>query len=205
MIKINKKFFYLNLGLAMASFAIVNFLLPSKLMAGGTTGLAIILYQLYDIPVSLSFFVLNIPLVLIGGRLLGKEYGYNTIYSIIAITIYTSLITKFLQLDILKSLFESYRWLGAISGGLVLGSGLGLAFCMGGSGGGTSIVAQILERYFNIKIGTTINVVDTIIILLSGLILGGGAALFTIVSLFITGRVINIIKYRGVSINEGNS
>jgi len=202
--KIDKKFGYLNIGLALASFTLVNFLIPSKLMAGGTTGIAIILYHLYELPVSTGYLVLNAPLVLLGGAMLGKEYGIKTIYSIVAISFYTEVITKYLRIEQLEVVFENHQWLGALSGGILIGLGLGIAMCMGGNGGGTSIVAQILEKYFRIKIGTTLNIADTIIVSLSGLILGGSSALFTIISLLITGKIINLVKYRGVGLNEGN-
>ena len=88
-----------------------------------------------------------------------------------------------------------YPILGALIGGILSGIGVGLAVSMNGNTGGTTIFAQIIEKYFKIKIGTTLNIADTIIVGASGFLIGGDSALLTIISLFICGRVVNIVKY----------
>ena len=190
------EFILLNTGFLILSFTIVNFLLPSKLTAGGTTGIAMILYHIYRIPVSWGFFLLNIPLVVMGFYIFGREYGLRTIYGIIAISLYTEAASTWGRLEYFERVFHTYPLVGALTGGVLSGIGVGIAVSMRGNTGGTTILAQIIEKYFNIKIGTTLNIADISIVALSGILLGGSSAMFTILSLFICGRVVNTIKYR---------
>ena len=194
--KIWSEFILLNTGFIILSFTIVNFLLPSNLTAGGTTGIAMILYHIYRIPVSWGFFLLNIPLVVMGFYIFGREYGLRTIYGIIAISLYTEAISGWVRVEYFERTFHVYPVIGAVTGGVLSGIGVGIAVAMRGNTGGTTIFAQIIEKYFNVKIGTTLNIADISIVALSGVLLGGGSALFTILSLFICGRVVNTIKYR---------
>lgn len=194
--KIWSEFILLNTGFIILSFTIVNFLLPSNLTAGGTTGIAMILYHIYCIPVSWGFFLLNIPLVVMGFYIFGREYGLRTIYGILAISLYTEAISRWVRMEYFERIFHVYPVIGALTGGVLSGIGVGIAVAMRGNTGGTTIFAQIIEKYFNVKIGTTLNIADISIVALSGVLLGGGSALFTILSLFICGRVVNTIKYR---------
>lgn len=193
---VNKyNFIYLNIGFIILSFTVVNFLLPSNLTAGGTTGIAIILFHLYNIPISLGFFILNFPLVVISSCIFGSKYGIRTIYGILAITIYTEIISRWITIKYLKDFFQINPWLGAVLGGFLSGVGIGIVILMKGNTGGTTIFAQIIEKYFKIKVGTTLNITDISIVSLSGVLLGGSSAIFTIISLFICGIIINTIKY----------
>ncbi|GLI57156.1 hypothetical protein PM10SUCC1_26700 [Propionigenium maris DSM 9537] len=203
--RFRNEFLLLNAGFILLSFTIVNFLLPSKLTAGGTTGIAMILYHIYSIPVSWGFFLLNIPLVVMGYYIFGGRYGLKTIYGIIAISIYTEAVSRWMRVDYLEEVFHLYPLIGALTGGVLSGVGVGLAVATGGNTGGTTILAQIIEKYFKVKIGTTLNIADISIVALSGILLGRGSALFTILSLFICGRVVNIIRYREGWSYEGDT
>lgn len=194
--KFIKDFFLLNIGFIILSFTIVNCLIPSKLTGGGTTGIAMVLYHLYNTSISFGFFILNLPLVILGFYVFGKEYGFRTIYGIITISIYTEIISKWVKIEFFQLFFNFSPLSGAVIGGILTGIGVGIVLEAKGNTGGTTILAQILEKYFNIKIGTTLIIVDTGIIIISGILLGGYTALFTICSLIICGKIINIIKYK---------
>ena len=101
-----------------------------------------------------------------------------------------------MRIECLEGIFRNFPLIGALAGGILSGIGVGMAVSTRGNTGGTTILAQIIEKYFNVRIGTTLNITDTGIVAFSGLLLGGGSALFTILSLLICGRVVNIIKYR---------
>ena len=186
-----KEFTILNLALFLLSFTIINCLYPAKLAAGGTTGIALMLNYYGILSVSKAFFLLNIPLVLFAWYIFGREYLYKALYCILAITIYLGAISKYVEISYLKYIFSNYQFFASIIGGLLSGISIGVIVKLKGNTGGTSIVAQIIEKYFKVKIGTTLNIVDTSIIVISIFIIGVNSAVLTLLSLFLCGFTIN--------------
>lgn len=185
-----------NLNLILIAWIIVNCFAPSKLSSGGITGVAIIFYHLYKFPIAWGYLLLNLPLIIAGTFIFGKKYCIKTIYSILAISLYTAVISKYFSSGFFINFFEINQAAGAVLGGIVSGISIGTIISIGGSIGGTTILAQIIERFFNIKIGTTLNIIDTAIIIVSGFFINLDSALFTVISLLLCGIVINTIKYR---------
>lgn len=140
----------LTFGIVIYCLAWTSFLIPNGIASGGGTGLCTIVYFASGgaIPVSVSFFVLNAILLIIGFMALGKAFGIKTIYAIILSTL---LFDLFPDLDWTVT-FDN-KLLIAIVGGIVEAIGIGLVLLRGGSTGGTDIAAMIVNKYWPVSPG----------------------------------------------------
>jgi len=177
-------------GTFIMSLGLVLFLSPSKIVAGGVSGIAIIAKQLWNFPLGVAMILLNIPLFLLGIKILGKSFGIRTFYSFTLLSIFTDLLDKALKL----SPATDNVLLAAIFGGTMLGLGLGIVFRFQGTTGGSDIIGQIINKYTNFSVGTGIVIVDFIIILSAGIIFGNiNWALYGLISLYLSGQIIDMI------------
>lgn len=152
-----KKIFAHVLDYAVLTFGIViyclswtSFLIPNGIASGGGTGLCTIIYFASNgtIPVSVSFFILNAILLILGFLALGKAFGVKTIYAIILSTV---LFDVFPKMDWVVT-FDN-KLLIAIVGGIVEALGIGIVLMRGGSTGGTDIAAMIVNKYWPVSPG----------------------------------------------------
>lgn len=146
-------------GLLLFSAGWVLFLIPAEITGGGISGVAAVIYFATNIPVSISFLVINVFLVVIAIKILGANFGVKTIYSILVLTSFFALFQNVLKAPLVNDTF-----LSAILGGMAGGVGLGVVFSRGGSTGGTDIFAMIINKYRNISPGRIIMLCDVIII-----------------------------------------
>ncbi len=160
-----KSYFIITLSLLGYVLGWEIFLLPNKLVGGGVTGISSIFYYAFGIPVSVSYFTLNIILLLIAIKLLGRAFGAKTIYAIFISTIFFQFVPQFIPQDFIQEIaISNGKLISAIFGGLMAGLGIGIAFLQGGSTGGTDIVALIVAKYKNIAPGRMILYMDLVII-----------------------------------------
>ena len=137
-----------------------SFLIPNGIASGGGTGLCTIVYFATGIPVSYSFLVLNALLLILGFLLLGKGFGFKTIYVILLSTVLFKVLPEF---DSLVAHFDE-RLVVAVVGGIVEACGIGLVLLRGGSSGGTDIAAMIINKYYPVSPGTVYLYSDLFII-----------------------------------------
>ncbi len=166
------------------------FLIPHQIVPGGAGGIAMMLNHFFGTPVGLAIVIINIPLFIIGIRVLGKSYG---IKSLLGIAVSSAMIDGGAYLFRLPSLTHE-PMLACIFGGIMLGAGLGLVFRGGGSTGGSDIVGQVISRYSNLSTGSAILLVDAVVISASGFAFGRfEAALYGYVNLYLTSRAIDLV------------
>ncbi|KMY56032.1 membrane protein [Bacillus sp. FJAT-27231] len=170
------------------------FLIPANVYASGFQGVAQLLSNIFTsftpINVSVGFLLvlLNIPVALLGWFKVGKSF---TVFSFLSVVISTI----FLELIPIKAVSEDII-LNAVFGGVIGATGVGLTLKWGASTGGLDIVAMILSRMKDRPIGNYFLVMNGIIILLAGLIFGWEKALYTLVALYVTTRVVDAIHTR---------
>ena len=154
----------ITIGLFLYVFAWVAFLIPNEIVGGGATGVATVVYYLSGqvIPVSYSFFILNVILLAIGFKVLGKSFGVKTIYGIAFTFAMLAILPE--PTFITSSFKESDKLICAILGGIISGFGIAITFQNGGSAGGTDIVAMIVNKYRNVSPGKVFLYADLIII-----------------------------------------
>lgn len=145
-----KEYFILTFGTVIYVLAWTSFLIPNGIASGGGTGLCTIVYFASDgaIPVSVSFFVLNAILLIIGFLVMGKGFGFKTIYIIILSTV---LFDVFPRLG-WHVVFDE-KFLVAVVGGTMEAIGIGIVLMKGGSTGGTDIVAMVVNKYWPVSPG----------------------------------------------------
>ena len=147
------------------------FLLPNNMVGGGVTGIGAVLLYAFGIPVSYSFFVINLILLVIALKVLGKGFGVKTVYAIIVTSVFFDIVPGYLPEAFIQEIaISNGKLLCAIFGGVVSGLGIGLCFSHGGSTGGTDIVALMITKYRNVSAGRIILILDVFIIASSLLI-----------------------------------
>lgn len=135
------------------------FILPSEIVGGGITGLSALIYYATDIPVAISFLLMNVVLLVFGVRSLGLGFGLKTVYSAVVLSVFFGILQPLITEPIVDD-----RFMSAILGGILGGASVGLVFTQGGSTGGTDIIAMIISKYRNISQGRIILYLDLVII-----------------------------------------
>ncbi|HKI87562.1 MAG TPA: YitT family protein [Draconibacterium sp.] len=154
-----KDYTIITFGLLVFAMGWLLFLIPAQITGGGISGVAAVVYFATKIPVSITFLIINVVLVLVAVKILGANFGIKTIYSIAVLTVFFAVFQNILKKPIVEDNF-----LSAVLGGMAGGIGLGIVFSRGGSTGGTDIFAMIVNKYRNISPGRIILYCDVIII-----------------------------------------
>ncbi len=166
-----KAYIIITLGLLCYVLGWTIFLIPNNLVGGGVSGISSIILYAFGIPISVTYFAINTVLLLIALKVLGKGFGFKTIYAIIATTLFFQFVPSFLPQDFIEEIaISNGKLLSAIFGGVMSGLGIGISFSQGGSTGGTDIVALMVAKYHNIAPGRMILYMDLVIIACSLLI-----------------------------------
>ena len=188
-----KIYYYLEItiGSLLTAVGLVVFLIPNKIAAGGVSGLATVLHYIFDWPVGQIILIINIPLFIAGVRSLGAKFGFRTLYGILVLAVGTDLLSAYYQN---LPVVTTDPLLASIYGGGLLGLGVGLVFKAKGTTGGTDLVAQIVSKYSNISVGKSLLLVDFCVIALAGVTFNPEVALYALISLFITSRVIDLVQ-----------
>lgn len=179
------------LGSAIFAFGLVNFNIKNNLAEGGVTGITLILYNLFHIDPGLSNLIINIPLFIIGWRLLGRTVF---IYSVIGTASLSLFLWIFQYFITFSFTLQNDMTLAALFAGITIGTGLGIIFRYGGTTGGTDIIARLTFRYLGWPIGKTMFAIDACVIVLSLIYLDYRQAMYTLVAVFVGSRVIDFIQ-----------
>lgn len=166
-----KAYFIITLGLLCYVLGWCIFLIPNNLVGGGVSGISSIILYAFGVPISITYFTINIILLLIALKVLGKGFGAKTVYAIIMATLFFQFVPQFIPQDFINEIaISNGKLLSAIFGGVLSGLGIGISFSQGGSTGGTDIVALMVAKYHNIAPGRMILYMDLVIIASSLLI-----------------------------------
>ncbi|MGQ7563629.1 YitT family protein [Streptococcus suis] len=182
------------IGSALFAFSLNYLVMPNHLFEGGVTGLTLILYYLFNIQPWLMNILVNIPLFVIGWKLLGKKVLYLSILGTFSVTVWLAIFEKFpLAINLEHDLF-----LVSTFSGILMGIGLGLIFKAGGTTGGSDIIARIGHKYLPYSIGQIILAVDIIILTFIVLVFKDlRLVLYTLMMVAIATRVIDFISDGG--------
>lgn len=169
-----KSYVIMTFGLLLYALGWIVFVIPNNMVGGGVTGIGAILLYAFNIPVSVSFFIINLVLLLIALKVLGKGFGMKTVYAIIVTSLFYEIVPPFIpDIFIQEIAISNGKLLSAIFGGVCAGLGIGISFSQGGSTGGTDIVALMIVKYRNVSAGRVILLLD-IFIIASSLLLPPG-------------------------------
>ncbi|MEA4867212.1 MAG: YitT family protein [Bacteroidia bacterium] len=154
-----KSYVIMTIGLFIFVFSWTAFLIPNQIAGGGVSGLASVINYATGFEVAYSYLIINSILLLIGFLVLGKAFGFKTIFCIGMAT----LMFEFLPLIPWVSDIED-KLINALIGGTMSGIGIGMIFMQGGSTGGTDIIALIIAKYRETSPGRVFLYCDLIII-----------------------------------------
>lgn len=169
----------------------VLFITPYKIVPGGVYGISIMLHHIFGTPVGFVALLFDIPLTIIGIKILGPRFGIKTVVSFVLTAVFVDGLTYFYGTE---PLVKDDALLSSIFGGLFIGVGLGLIFKSRATSGGSDIVAMIISKYTKLPVGQLMIAVDSAIVLI-GLIVfqDWKIPLYSLIVIFITGKVIDTI------------
>lgn len=163
-----KDYALVTLGVVSYALGWSVFLLPNNLVGGGVSGFASILMYATDIPMGITYFVLNVLLLIIGTKILGTGFGGKTIYAIVMTSVMLSIMPKIIPADFIHEFaISNGKLICTFIGGIIAGFGIGLSISRGGSTGGTDIIALVWCRFKPASPGRVILIIDVGIILSS--------------------------------------
>jgi uncharacterized membrane-anchored protein YitT (DUF2179 family) len=173
----------LTAGAVLLAVTIDMFLIPSDIAPGGVSGVAIILNQYTGWPVGITMLVLNLPLLLIGFRRLGR-FGFltRTVYVVLIYNLGVDLLAGWLPRGITQDLL-----LNSLYGGLLGGAATGLVYRASGTIGGTAILGRIIQKRTGVPVSQVYLLTDGGVILLAGLTFGWEKALYALITVFVWG------------------
>ena len=182
------------LGAAIYAFGLTYFVVPHHLFEGGATGITLITFYLFEIPVSLMNLLINIPLFILAWKIFGAKSLYSSLLGTLALSAWLAFFERIpLHIDLQGDLLIT-----ALIAGILLGIGLGIIFNAGGTTGGTDIVARILNKYTHISMGKLLFILDFCILMLILLIFKDLRLVsYTLLFDFIVSRVIDLIGEGG--------
>ena len=187
-----KKYTMLTIACVIFGIGVALFVDPNDLAPGGFTGLAIMINRLIPVNTGMLYLILNIPVILLGIRKFGWKFTVSTLYSILAVSLFTDLFH-------LMTPVTYDPLLGAVFGGALIGVGIGLVMRNGGTTGGADIVIKCLKiRIPHMKTGTLMLMLDAAIIGMSGIVSGNfNAVLYGILSSVATSAALDFVLYGG--------
>jgi uncharacterized membrane-anchored protein YitT (DUF2179 family) len=168
------------------------FLQPNDMNAGGISGLAMVAVKLMGFgSVGMLSILINLPLFLLGGLKIGKRFFVG---SLLGMVLSSVLIDAFAAIQFPKT----EPLLATMYGGVLCGLGLGIVFIFGASTGGSDILVRLLKlRYRNVPIGQISMTFDAVVVILTGVVFGDvSKALYTGITVFVCGQVIDAVVYR---------
>ncbi|MEI6821401.1 MAG: YitT family protein [Bacteroidota bacterium] len=200
----SRKWFYSYSLIIIGSFILaagfVFFINPYHIVPGGVYGIGIVVHHLIpQIPIGTFGLAMNIPLTIIGMKILGPRFGIKTIVGMVLASVFMDMLTLFIGEDPKTMMNGSINLsndvlLACIFGGVLIGFGLGLIFKSKATSGGSDIIAMIFAKYTRLPLGQLMIYVDSCIVLLGFIVFRDWKIpLYSWITIFITGKVIDIV------------
>lgn len=175
------------LGNCIYAFGVAMFILPSGLITGGATGIALFVNDVMGVPVSAFVLGFNMLMLLIGFFAFGWKFAANTIVSTFSYPIALELITQLLN----GYVMTEDLILCTVFGGICIGGAIGMVIRVGASTGGMDIPPLVLHKYFKIPVSKSIYVFDMLILLLQTFRSSGEQILYGILLVIVYSMVLD--------------
>lgn len=177
-------------GCMILALGVVWFFIPNALLTGGSAGLSLLLHYISAYSVGVLLVAINLPLLLVGYKYLGKMFTVRTIFTIALVSVLIDVAIEGLALKA----FVMDTVLASIFGGIFIGLGLALVMKGNASAGGSTIVAKVISSRTEVKASSVILCIDFFIIVSALFIFEDRASvLWSIVSIYVTAKVIDLI------------
>lgn len=174
-------------------FAFNIFLLPHEVLTGGVTGIAMIFSLLTPVNAGYWIVLLNVPILVLGWMKLGKEFIGNSVFSVLVTSI------SMIYIPIIQVTDDAL--LSAVFGGVIAGAAIGVIIRYYSSTGGFDVVGLMLIKKWDVPLGGMIFSLNSIVVVISGFFFAWDLALYTMLSIYITGIVIDRIHTRHIKLS----
>lgn len=199
----------ITIGSIITALSINVFMVPCKIAPGGVSGIATVIYYLTGgrFPVGVTMLAMNIPLFIIGMKLIGKRFFFRTLYSSVALSAiidatypYTQMFVDTYLTKVSTENFPPDLMLYSLFGGVLMGIGLGIVFRSGATTGGTDLAARIVNHIIpRLTMGQVLLIIDTSVIIFASIAFKSfQLALYAIVTLYSSSKVVDAML-EGVS------
>ncbi|SFN79619.1 Uncharacterized membrane-anchored protein YitT, contains DUF161 and DUF2179 domains [Paenimyroides ummariense] len=197
-----KDYLFMLLGILCISFALKSLLIPNHFFDGGVTGIALLLYKKYHINIALIFVALNIPFLLLGGKLIGKSFAIKSIISVIVLGL-CLLFIPFPEVSHDKLIVSVF-------GGFFIGLGVGFGMKSGIALDGIEVLAVYTGKKVGFSMSEIILGINILIFLIAGIFFGLEAAFYSMLTYFVASKTIDYVvegfeEFTGVTIISSKS
>lgn len=184
-LKFLRRVLFMIIGSCLFSIGLEIFLVPNNITDGGVVGISIIVSHLTRIPLGIFLVLFNLPFLLLGYKQIGKTFAISTLFSVVLMSVGTSLLhpVKAITIDPL---------LAAVFGGIILGIGVGLVIRSGGSLDGTEIVAILFSKKTPFSVGEIVMFFNFFILGSAGFVFGWDHAMYSLIAYYIAFKMIDI-------------
>lgn len=179
--------FLIMFGSFVMAIAFNLFLVPNQIASGGVSGISILVQEAWGIEPAYTQWALNIPLFIAGYLILGRQYGIRSLLG-------SFMLPFFVYLTDTWAVPTSNPLLASIFGGIGVGLGIGIVYRGRGSTGGLTILAQIIQKFSGLRLSLCVMLLDGTVIILAGWVLSLENSLFALISLYVTGKVIDSVE-----------
>ena len=178
------------IGTGFYGCSLININITNQLAEGGLSGITLILLALFNWNPAYTNLILNIPLLIIGYRVLGRRSLIYTIWGIISLSFWLYVWQKF---PMPPALHHDMLIAGLLAG-IMSGIGLGVVFRFGGTSGGTDVIARIMEQKLGIQIGRTMFALDAVVLLMSLIYIDVIHMMYTLIASFVFAQVVGLTQ-----------
>ncbi len=201
-LRIGRDILLISIGILSAGFGLKGFLLPSGFIDGGVTGISLLIGLLFNIPVPLLIFLINIPFILIAYKQVTKVFALKTFIAISGL----ALCLTFIEYPVITT----DKLLISVFGGFFLGAGIGLSIRGGSVLDGTEVLALFVSRKSSLTIGDVILIINILIFSVAAILLNTEVALYAILTYLAASKTVDFIvngieEYTGVTIISDKS
>ena len=195
-------YIFMLLGILCISFALKSLLMPNNFFDGGVTGIALLLYKKYHINIALIFILLNIPFVLLGGKLINKPFAIKSLIGVtlLGICLYFIPFPEVSHDKLIVSVF----------GGFFIGLGVGFGMKSGIALDGIEVLAVYTGKKVGFSMSEIILGINILIFLIAGIFFGLESAFYSMLTYFVASKTIDYVvegfeEFTGVTIISSKS
>lgn len=191
LIRVTGKYLVIVFGAAVYALGFQFFMYPNSIVAGGVTGVAMLINAQTGWPVGIMTIIMNIPLFVIAWRHFGLDFLIGSLVGMAVSSVFVDLFA------LTGYKLTNDAMLASIIGGVIKGAGLGAIYYVGATTGGIDIVAKLLrKRFYHINFGTIVLMMDALIIVLYAAMLGEyESAMYSVIAMFVVSKVVDLALY----------
>ena len=181
--------FMILLGGVISGISFNIFIIPHKLLSGGVSGIALMANYILGINPGIMIFILNIPIFLVGYKYIDKEFILLSLVGMASLAFFIDVFSFLSNKMVIEDIM-----LSCIYGGILNGIGTGIIFKNRASQGGMDIIAVIVRKYRSINVGSTILIINIIIVAIASIFYGIKLAMYTLISMYIAAKVLDKVQ-----------